>query len=209
MKRQGIVVVAVLVAVAVAGLLVLQRGKGTPKTAAPSATERVFVDDSLGVRLRLPDSPGWSLRREPPGSPDGRVVTAVHTSDRASVRLVVLPAVEGTKVEEVFEARKKQVAPAFSVDRLDKVIARVIRDETQEVNGRPFLQWQAQTHTITVPGEKPATVIFFWLMTVRPPHSIECLGTLRFAAESSPEEQAQTEALLNDLVYMLQSFEVR
>jgi hypothetical protein len=209
MKRQGLVAAVVLVAVIVAVVLVLQRGRNN-NAARPGATgERVFVQDSLGVRIRLPDSPGWSLRREPEGLPDGRVVTALHDSDRASVRVVILPATSDTKLEQVFEARKKQLAPLFGVDDLDKVIAQLIRDETRQIGGNVFKQWQARTHPIEVPGEPASEVVFLWLMTVQPTRSIECLGLVRFPSERNPEEQAKSEALLQDTIYILQSFEVR
>lgn len=209
MKRQGLIAAVVLIAVIGAVVLVLQRGRKNHDAKPGTTGERVFVDDSLGVRIRLPDSPGWSLRRESAGMSDGRVVTALHDSDRASVRVIVLPATPDTRLEQVFEARKKQLAPAFGVDDLDKVVAQVIRDETQQVGGNVFKQWQARTHPIEVPGETVSEVVFMWLMTVAPGRSIECLGLVRFPSDRSPEEQAKSEALLQDTIYILQSFEVR
>jgi hypothetical protein len=195
MKRQGLVAAAVLVAVIVAVVLVLQRGRNNGAPPSGTTGERVFVQDSLGVRIRLPDSPGWSLRREPAGLPDGRVVTALHDSDRASVRVIVLPATPDTRLEQVFEARKRQLAPVFGVDNLDKVVAQVIRDETRQIGGQVFKQWQVRTHPIEVPGEPSSEIVFFWLMTVQPTRSIECLGMVRFPSDRAPDEQAKSEAL--------------
>jgi hypothetical protein len=210
MKRQGLVAAAVLLAVIVAVVLVLQRGRHDGASQPGGTTgERVFVSDSLGVRVRLPDSAGWTLRREPPGLPDGRIVSAVHESDRAGVRVLILPATSDTKLEEVFEGRKKQLAPIFGVDDLDKTIAQVIRDETRQIGGHVFKQWQGRTHPIEVPGEPSAEVVFLWLMTVDSNRSIECLGLVRFPSKRTPEEQAASEALLHDTIYILQSFEVR
>lgn len=207
MKRQGIVTVAVVVVVAAAVLLFATRREKTP-AGEPGLEGRAFVDDSLGVRLRLPDAPGWSLRREPPG-PDGRIVSAVHEQGTATVTLVLQPIAGDADLDGVFRRRQEQIARFFGVSDLQKVIARVHKDEKQEINGRLYRQWQAMTHPVEVPGERPSSVVLMWLQTLQSGRSAECLGMMRFPTDASPEEQAASDVLLRDIAYILQSFEVR
>ncbi len=207
MQRQTIVAIAGIAAIVLAVGLFMKKGSRDPGTGT-AIESRAFTDDSLGVRLRLPESPGWSLRREPP-SADGRVLTATHSSDRATIQLYSNPVQEGVDLEGVFARRQAAVAEMFQVRSLDQVIARVLKDETQPVNGRPYRQWQAVTQPVQVPGSKPESICFMWLQTVRPGGSLECLGMVRFPAQPTPEEQAEADGLTRDVSYILQSFEVR
>src|SRR5262245_23612963 len=82
--------------------------RGTPEGAPPADAEipqpGQFVSDSLGVGLVLPNSPGWSFRRDPP-TPGGPYITALHQSQRASVRLFVHPKPEAVNLDEVIRRR--------------------------------------------------------------------------------------------------------
>jgi hypothetical protein len=207
MQRQSIVAIAVIAAIVLAVGLFMKQGGGKQGD-GNTIESRAFNDDSLGVRLRLPESPGWSLRREPP-SADGRVLTAVHSGDRATVQLFSTPPQEGVDLEGIFSRRQAAVAQMFQVRSLDQVIARVMKDETQPINGRPYRQWQAITQPVEVPGGKPESICFMWLQTLRPTGSLECLGMVRFPAQATPEEQAEVDGLIRDVSYILQSFEVR
>lgn len=207
MQRQSIVAIAVIAAIVLAVGLFMKQG-GRNESGGGTIESRAFSDDSLGVRLRLPESPGWSLRREPP-SADGRVLTAVHSSDRATIQLFSTPLQEGLDLAGLFSRRQATVAQLFQVRSLDQVIARVIKDETQPVNGRPYHQWQAITQPVEVPGGKPESICFMWLQTLRPAGCLECLGMVRFPAQPTPEEQAEIDGLIRDVSYILQSFEVR
>lgn len=206
MKRQGLVAVAVVVVVALGVLLLALRRERTPADGS-AATERVFTSDSLGVRMRLPDSPGWSLRREPP-NPDGRIVSAVHDKGTATIVVVVQPLEGDWDLQRVFERRQAQFASHFGVTDLEKAIVRVLKDDTKDVGGRVYHQWQAMTHPIEVPGERPASVVLMWLQTLQPERSVECLGMMRFPPDADPEERLAADALLRDVAYVLQSFEV-
>jgi len=207
MQRQTIVAIAGIAAIVLAVGLFMK--KGNPSSGSSLTIEsRAFTHDSLGVRLRLPESPGWSFRREPQ-SADGRVLTANHSSDHATVQLFNNPVQEGVDLETVFARRQSVVAEMFQVRSLDQVIARVMKDEAKPVNGRLFRQWQAITQPVQVSGSKPENICFMWLQTIRSLGSLECLGMVRFPAQMTPEEQAEADGLMRDVGYILQSFEVR
>jgi hypothetical protein len=208
MQRQGLVAAAVVVAL-VSTVVILARRGGVGTQLETPGTERVFVSDSLGIRLRLPDSPEWSLRREPVGSPDGRVVSAIHTGEKAVVRVFALPATPGTKLDDVFAARQRQFATVFNVPQLDAIVSKVLADEKKELNGRTFRQWQAITKPGLGTGEAPATFVFMWLQTVDPVRSLECIGLVRAPVQPTPEERTAADRLLAEVAYILQSFEVR
>jgi hypothetical protein len=209
MKRQGVVALVAALVLIAAVVLIARRGRA-PDTGGADATAsaRVFVSDSLGFRVRLPDSPGWTLRRDPP-APDGRVVSAVHQDEKAVVRVLALPAEPGTTLNAVFEARRKEFAATLGVTDLDAVLAEVLRDETRDINGRMFRQWQAITKPAAEAGGEPTNIVFMWLMTVDATRSLECIGLVRTPAQPTPEEGQAADALLRDIIYILQSFEVR
>ena len=210
MKRSWVVVAAVAVAVVLVVVLLARRGN-EPTTSSDASTtlaERMYQNDSLGVRLRIPETPGWSLQQEPPG-PDGRVVSATHSDGTATVRVLVLPATPETTVQGVFEARKRQIASTFNLDSMDKLIAQELQDQSQEVAGRMHRQWQAVSNPIQAPGEEPSRVVFMWLVTATPSHSYECIGLVRIPATPDEAEQATADALLRDVAFILQSFELR
>jgi hypothetical protein len=211
MQRSWIVIAAVAVAIAVAIALLARRG-GTPSDPIAGAgnafDSRVYQSDSLGLRMRIPDTPGWTLERVGANA-DGRLAIANHDSKMASVELVALPATPETTVDGVLEARQKQLALAFGVKNVDQAIARVMHDEHREVGGRSIRQWQAVSNPIEVPGEPPARAAFMWVVTATPSKSIECLGLVRFPAQADAASQERSDALLRDVAYILQSFEVR
>jgi hypothetical protein len=209
MKRPSLAVIAVVIAVAVAvGALVMRRSatrSGSADTAA--ADQRAFVSDSLAMRIRVPDT-GWTLQRDRGVRADGRVTVANNQDSTATVRVFVLPAAPETTVEGLFAARKKQIASVFGVDNLDKVIATTVRDETKDVGGHRFRQWQAVSQGMDEPGGTPKRLMFMWLMTVTPQRTYECLGLVRFPVMPTAEEQPRIDATLRDVAYVLQSFEV-
>ena len=209
MKRQGLVVVAVLAAAGIAAAVFLLGNRhGGGEREGGGLEGRALVDDSLGVRLRLPESSGWVLRRERRGV-DGRVVSAVHEKGRAIVHIYALPCTPDEDLGDVFRRRQEAIAAVFGVKDLNQVVANVMRDSVKDVDGKPIRQWQALTRTIEVPGEKPSNVVFMWLLAKRPEQSIECIGMVRFPAQRTPEEQAEGDARLRDVSYILQSFQVR
>ncbi len=213
MKRSWVAPAAVVLAIVIAVVALVARRSG--QSAAPPASgtatiaARVFSDDSLGVRLRIPDSAGWTLQRDLGLRPDGRVVTANHSSELATVRVFVLPVRQATSVDGLLDGRKKEIATAFGVQDLDKAVAGRVKDEKKDINGRPFRQWQAVTQPVMAPGEESSRIVFFWLGTVTPVRSFECLGIVRYHDPPTPDEQQSTDALLRDLSYVMQSFEVR
>ncbi len=215
MKRSWIVPAAIVLAIVVAIVALVARrgGPGTAQPASGTGTQtiatRVYSDDSLGIRLRIPESPGWTLERDLGVRPDGRVVTANHASGLATARVFVLPTTPATNIDAILEARKKEIAVAFGVDDLDKAVAGTVRDERKDINGHTFRQWQAVTQPVVAPGEKSSRLVFLWLGTVTPGHSLECLGIVRYHDLPTPEEQQTTDALLRDASYVMQSFEVR
>jgi hypothetical protein len=210
MKRSWVVVAAVVLAVVLVVVLLARRGDAPAGSAEAPATlaARLYQNDSLGVRLRIPETPGWTLQQDVPGA-DGRVATATHSDGTATVRLLVLPADETTTVQGVFAARQRQIAASFNLDSMDKLVAQEIQNQSQEVAGRVHHQWQAVTNPIQAPGEEPARVVFMWLVTATPRHSYECIGLVRIPATPDEAAQARADALLRDVAYILQSFELR
>lgn len=208
MRRQ-VLVAAIALVLVVAGVIVARRGRAPETPATPGVDgARVFVSDSIGVRLRLPPSEGWTFRPEPSG-PDGRVVAAMHSSERAMVRVFALPVTPATTLDMVFQARKQQIANVFGASDLDKIIASELHNETKTINNRVFRQWQAISQPAAEVGQSPTTIVFMWLLTVDPVRSLECIGLVRAPVTPTPEEQQATDALLRDVAYILQSFEVR
>jgi hypothetical protein len=209
MKRQSLVLAAVVVAVALAIALVVRRGGAPDSGTGESLSGRVYQNDSLGVRMRIPDSPGWTLRRDGTSGPDGPVATASHVDGNATVRLLASPATDETTVDTVFDARQRQMAGTFGVDAIDKVVERVVQEATRDVNGRMVRQWQAMSVPIGTPDGSPSRLMFMWLVTTTPRHALECIGLVRFPATPDAAAQERTDALLRDVAYILQSFEVR
>jgi hypothetical protein len=211
MKRPWIAIAAVFVAVVVAILALVLRPSPAPPGGLPAGTaaDRAFVDDSLGVRMRVPDKPEWTLVREPAARSDGRVVSANHSSGRATVRIFVRTVPPETTIDKVLAARKQEVASAFGVRDLDTAIAHVMKDEMKTVNDQTFHQWQAVTRPVEVVGEEQGTVMFMWLTSLRGNHSYEGVGMVRLPSPPKPEDEQASNALLADLAYILQSFEVR
>jgi hypothetical protein len=206
MKRPFLVALAVAALVSLAvGLL---RGHGKGSGAKPQGVlGRSFVSDSLGVSLRLPESPGWTLRRDHSDS-SGAVVTAKHDGGRATVRLLLTPS-EGQDLQAVFRQRQAQVAAVFGVQDLNSIVTQVIKDEHKVVDGYPTLQWQAITDVGQVAGEKPSTFMFMWEIFLLKSHAVECLGIVRFDAQPKPEDRAELEGLLQDVAFILQSVQFR
>ena len=123
-----------------------------------------------------------------------------------------------TTLDDVFTARQKQFATFFGVNDLETVVSKVLRDTTQEMNGRTYRQWQAVSRPTAVVGsdspdstqhEIPIRVAFMWLQTVDPKRSVECIGLVRLPAEPTPESAAASDSLLGDVATILQGFEVR
>lgn len=186
--------------------------RGTPE-GAPTADAEIpqpgqFVSDSLGVGLVLPNSPGWSFRREPP-TPGGPYITAVHQSQRASVRLYVHPKPEAVNLDEVIRRRRDQLAGFFHVRDLDLLVERVIREGRQPIHDYAAWQWQAVTQPVAVAGEAPSRVMFLSEAVERPDRIFEMLGLLRFPAAPSSAQDDSTRALLEDLSFVMQSLQVR
>jgi hypothetical protein len=206
MNRQWLVVVAVLAAVGLAVLLFARRGPQTdPAGILPDGT---FVDDSLGVMLRLPASAGWTLRREPANA-EGAIASASHTSGLATVRVFVQRLQPSDSLATLFDRRQASIASVFGVQDLDQVIAQVLQDNRREVAGHPYRQWQALSAPVDVPGEDPSRVVFLWLLTTRPERGYEAIGMVRVPAQITPEGQARSDSLLADVAFMMQSFQVR
>lgn len=210
MKRPSTTVIAVLAVVALAvGAMVWRLG--APREATPGVAvtndARAFISDSLAMRVRVPDT-GWTLRREGASRSDGRVVVAANQDSTGYVSVFVLPAGPETTLDGLLAARKKQVAAVFGVDDLDKVIAKTIRDETKEIAGHTFRQWQAVSQPADEPGAAPRIIMFMWVLTVTPQRSYECIGLIRYPAQTTPEERQRLEGTLRDLAYVLQSFEL-
>jgi hypothetical protein len=210
MKRNWVVVVAVAVALVVAVTLFVRQGRG-PRDPGAGVTlaERLYQNDSLGVRLRIPETPGWTLQGSPGVGADGRVVTASHSDGTATVRLLSLPATDETTVDGVFEARQRQIASTFGLAKMDQLVAEVLQDERRDIAGRTYRQWQALSNPIEAPGEPPARVVFMWLVTATPRASFECIGLVRFPATPDADAQARADAHLRDVAFILQSFELR
>jgi hypothetical protein len=186
--------------------------RGTQEGAQPADAEfpqpGQFVSDSLGVGLVLPSSPGWSFRRDPP-TPGGPYITALHQSQRASVRLFVHPKPEAANLDEVIRRRRDQLAGAFHVRDLDVLVERVIREERRPIRDYAAWQWQAVTQPVAVAGEAPSRVMFLSEAVERPDRIFEMLGLLRFPAASSSAQEDSTRALLEDLSFVMQSLQVR
>src|SRR2546422_1977458 len=102
MRRTLLLALAVVAAVTLASGLLVKGRHRKASDAASARNARSFVSDSLGVSLRLPDSPGWTLRREP-ALPGGPVVTAVHQSKKATLRLFVSTLGEARDLETVLQ----------------------------------------------------------------------------------------------------------
>jgi hypothetical protein len=198
-------------ALVVVFLLVRPKGDKNPAPAGSASTERVFASDSLGVRLRLPDSAGWNLKPDTAARTDGRVVVALHDgSPSAGVSVLVLPAQSDVTLEAVFRARQRQMGGLFGVDDLSKAVAHVVRDTTAACDGDPCRQYQAISMNALGADEKPIRAMFMWVGRLHAGRSYECIGMAWApAGPVTPEEQARSESLLNDMAYIMQSFEIR
>ena len=206
-RRWSVVLAALAVAGGSLGLSLLRHAQKAGTGATP-VQGQAFIDDSLGVAIRLPASSQWTLHREA-GAPDGRVVSLKHEGGKATVVLYVLPASPEDNIETVLHRRRERVAGLFGVRDLSQVISHVVADTVSEVNRKSFRHWQALTQVIEVPGEGPSRAMFMWLLTKDSRRSVEAIGTVRVPAEPKPEEGAVTEHLLEDVGYILQSLIVR
>ncbi len=207
MKRTLLGLVAVL-AVAVA-VVILRRGAEPQQPGAPgSGTLPQFKDDSLGVGLLLPESPGWSFHVAP-NVPGGGVVMVVHEASKSSVRLYVHRRTGGIGLDRVVQQRRRQLAGIFGVDDLNTVIERVLTENRQESQGYPAWQWQAMTEPVDVPGEEPQRVMFMLLTLERQEDVVEVVGILPHAAAPPPDAQQALSALAADVTFIIQSVLVR
>jgi hypothetical protein len=212
MKRQWIVAgVALAAALVAVFLLVRPKGEKLSNPAETTGTERVFANDSLGIRLRLPDSEGWQLRPDTAPRNDGRVVAALHDGTPPSgVSVMVLPAQPDVTLEDIFRARQRQLGGVFGVDDLSKAVARVVRDTTTTCDGDPCRQYQAVSMNALGADEKPIRAVFMWVGRLHGGSSYECIGMAWApAGPVTPEDQVRSESLLNDMAYIMQSFEIR
>ena len=207
MKRLVLVGLAAAALVSLAVLLLRGHGKSPAKQPENVLLARAFMSDSLGVSLRLPESTGWSLRRDPAES-SGAVVTARHEGGRATVRLFVTPSTD-PDLDLALRRRQAQVATIFGVKDLNAIITKVIRNERNVVDGYPTLQWQAMTDVGEAPGEAPSYVMFMWELVVLKTHTVECLGMVRCEAQPKEEGKAAIEGLQQDVAFILQSAQFR
>ncbi len=205
MKRNLVIVLAVVVfAVAVWWL---RRGpQGTSD--APASVAGQYMNDSLGVGMLLPNSLGWSFRYAPDVPGDG-LAMAIHAGQTASVRLYAHSKTEDSGLQEVIRQRRSQLAQLFQVTDLDSVIENVVKEEFVEFEGHPAWQWQGVTEPVAVAGKDPQKVMFMLLILERAEHIFEAVGILGYPARSTPEQQAALQALVNDIAFVLGSFQVR
>ena len=203
MKRALIGAVAVVLLIG--AILYLRR--------APVATQEVasnpnlYENDSLGVGMPLPQSPGWSFRYAP-NVPGGGVVMAVHEGEKASVRLYAHAKPPAT-LQEVVAARRKELASIFQVEDLDQVVEHVIKNDYVQFQGHPAWQWQGVTEAVAVAGEEPQKVMFMLLALEREERIFDIVGILAFPARATPEQQQAVQALSNDLQFVLANLQLR
>ena len=202
----------VLGALAIAGVmlglsLLRHEQDGTSAGAPVEGGGQAFVDDSLGVAMRVPSSK-WKLHREA-GAPSGRAVNMVHESGRATVAVYIQPARPEADIEALLHRRQERIARVLGVPDLNQVISRVVADTLTEVNEKPVRHWQALTQVIEVPGETPSRAMFMWLVTKNSGRSVEAIGTVRIPAQPKPGEDTETNTLLLDVGYILQSMVVQ
>ena len=115
MKRNLVIALAaVVLAVAVWWL---RRGPQATSD-APARVAGQYLNDSLGVGMLLPSSPGWSFRYAP-DVPGGGLAMAIHAGQTASVRLYEHARTDVSGLEEVIRDRRKQLAQVFQVTELD------------------------------------------------------------------------------------------
>lgn len=205
MKRNlWIVLAAVVFAVAVWWL----RRSPQPTTDVPPSAHGQYLNDSLGVGMLLPSSPGWSFRYAP-DVPGGGLAMAVHAGQTASVRVYGHAKTEAAGLEEVIRNRRKQLADLFQVTELDSVIQDVIKNEYIEFEGHPAWQWQGVTEPVAVAGKEPQRVMFMLLILERAENIFEAVGVLGYPARPTPAQQDTLQALANDIAFVLGSFQVR
>ncbi len=205
MKRNLVIVLAaVVLAVAVWWL---RRGPQATGE-APARVAGQYLNDSLGVGMLLPSTPGWSFRYAP-DVPGGGLAMAIHAGQTASVRLYEHARTDVSGLEEVIRDRRKQLAEVFQVTEVDSVIESVIKEEFVDFDGHPAWQWQAVTEPVAVAGKEPQRVMFMLLILERPEHVFEAVGILGYPARPTPEQQAALQALANDITFILGSFQVR
>ncbi|MFQ5599887.1 MAG: hypothetical protein ACE5G2_04955 [Candidatus Krumholzibacteriia bacterium] len=208
MKR-AILMALGAIAVIVLAVTLLRRG---PESAVQSDPEFVqagqFLSDSLGVGFLLPESSGWSFRREPT-VPSGPYVSALHEPGKATVRLYVWPRESVPRIADVVRRRRDQLAGFFNVKDLDDVIETVMKEEVQELKGYPVRQWQAVSEVVAMAGDPPSRVMFMSVTVERHEDILELLGLLAYPVDQAPEARAVTDALLNDLTFVMQSFQFR
>ena len=208
MKRQLPWIVVGLIAVVVAAALLRRQPAVSTSSDREVNTEGHFASDSLGVSLLLPNSPGWSFRREPP-IPGEPYMSAVHAGENAIVKLYASRTTPGIDLDEVVDRRRAHLASFFGVPNLDDAMSEVMQNARTELNGHPTLQWQAMTKVMGAEGEPTVQIMFLWVATVQPEWVFECLGMLRFPAAPTPEEQQVTGALMHDMASIVESFRVR
>ncbi len=211
MKRTLLGVLA-LVVLAVA-VWVLRRGpQGTPPSAAVAPGQ--YVNDSLGVGMLLPETPGWVFRQGA-DVPGGGVVMALYADStaargqQASVRVYAHPKTAGASLQDIAQQRREQLAHVFGVENLDEVIEKVIKNEEVDFGGRPAWQWQGVTENVAVAGEEPKRVMFMLLTLEREQNIFEVVGILAYPARPTPADQQTAQALSQDVNFILQSFQVR
>jgi hypothetical protein len=208
LRRRVLWAVSILLLVVIAVVVLRRDAARVESPDAEVNTEGHFVSDSLGVTLLLPQSPGWSFRRDPP-VPGGSYITAVHESQRATVRLFVKAVEPGTTLESVLQQRRIWMASLFGADSLDQIIAKVMQEEMSQVDGHPLLQWQAMTHPLSIEEGRRSRVMFMWSATVWPQNAYECIAMMLIPTDLLPEEQREYDALVQDVASIMQSFRIR
>jgi hypothetical protein len=207
MKRTLLVVLIGVVVAAAAVVILRREPQLTEEPDVEFAETGQFLSDSLGVGMLLPESPGWSFQRHA-AVPSGPYVTAVHQSEKASVRLYVHEHANIDSIEEVVQRRRDTLAGHFRVRDIDDVIEQVMKETSQEVGGYPAFQWQAVTEPVAVTGAETSRVMFMLVVVERPEHLFEILGLLSIPQKPGPEQE-EAELLARDLAFVLQSFQIR
>jgi len=208
--RRSLIVALAVVAAVVAAVFFLRRGTqpGNEEATSDLLLSRFFVSDSLGMSLRLPESKRWVLRRGRGGTEP--VVSATCEGEAATVRVFASPITADLgDLEAVLRRRQAEMAGKLGVKNLDDVIEAVLRNEKQVIDGSPALQWQASSVPIESAGEKAQRIVFMWQMVKRPARVFECIGLVRVPSKASDQEMAEADILLQDVVFILQSFQVR
>lgn len=204
MKRPLIGLVAIVVLVG--AVLYLRRAPVVSQPSTQTAAG-LYENDSLGVGMPLPTTPGWSFRYAPE-VPDGGLVMAVHAGQKASVRLYAHSR-QATTLQEVVTRRRARLAAVFQVNDLDDVVQNVIRDESVQFQGHPAWQWQGVTEPVAVAGEEPQKVMMMLLVLEREQSIFDIVGLLAYPAQPTPEQLEAVQALSADLQFVLGNLQIR